>query len=78
MVEGVFMVECLQIRRARLQRLGQWSTGEPLRASPTAEASTDRSAYAGGKLGGRMTRKPADTESTVAAEGRRGRMLENA
>ena len=45
---------------------------------PTAEASTDRSACAGRKQGGRMTQRSTDTGSTVAAGGRRGRTRESA
>ena len=69
---------CRGIRRAQSPRLEGWPTGVPPRVSPTAEVSTDRSACAGGKQGGRRTQEPTDTESIAAEEGRCGCTRESA
>ena len=61
------------IRRARSPRLEGWPTDGPPRVSPTAEVSTDRSACAGGKRGGRTTQEPTGRGSTVAAGELHGR-----
>ena len=67
-----------EIRRARLPQLGWWPSGEPPRVSPTAEASTDPSACAGGRPGVWSIGESTDMGSTVAAAERRGHMRENA
>ena len=54
-----------EIHRAQSPRLGWWPIGEPLRVSPIAEASTDQSACAGGRQGGRTAQESTGMESML-------------